>query len=166
MYNRYIRNDNGSYTRIPEETFSGGPSPGGPPPGGPPPGGPPSGGPPPGGPPSGEPPPGGPSPGGPPSGGPPPEGPSSGGPLPVGRFMEDHPLEGRLLEITRTAASDTMVRPPAGGRRMGLPASCGTCWISSTWIMWTRGTFFCWCCCSFFFERTRMRSCWWPWDCC
>ena len=33
MYNRYIRNDNGSYTRIPEE----GPPPGGPPPGSPPP---------------------------------------------------------------------------------------------------------------------------------
>ncbi len=40
MYNRYIRNDNGSYTRIPEE----GPPPGGAPQGGPSPGGPPSGG--------------------------------------------------------------------------------------------------------------------------
>lgn len=49
MYNRYIRNDNGTYARIPEER-NGGPSPGGPPPGGPPPGGPSSGGPPPGGP--------------------------------------------------------------------------------------------------------------------
>lgn len=39
MYNRYIRNDNGSYTRIPEEG-PGGHSPGGPAPGGPPPGGP------------------------------------------------------------------------------------------------------------------------------
>ena len=61
MYNRYIRNDNGTYTRIPEE---------GPPSGGPPPGGPPPGGSPPGGPPPGGPPPGGPSPGGMPSGGP------------------------------------------------------------------------------------------------
>ena len=74
MYNRYIRNDNGTYTRIPEE----GPPPGGPPPGGPPPGGPPPGGPPPGGPPPGGPPPGGPPPGGPPPGGPPPGGPPPG----------------------------------------------------------------------------------------
>lgn len=44
MYNRYIRSDNGTYTRIPEDS---GPPPGGPPPGGPPPGGPPPGGPPP-----------------------------------------------------------------------------------------------------------------------
>ena len=36
MYNRYIRNDKGSYTRIPEES---GPPPGGSSPGGPPPGG-------------------------------------------------------------------------------------------------------------------------------
>lgn len=50
MYNRYIRNDNGTYTRIPEE----GPPPGGPPPGGPPPNNPP---PPPNGPPPGGPPP-------------------------------------------------------------------------------------------------------------
>ena len=52
MYNRYIRNDNGSYTRIPEEKDPppGGPPPGGPSPGGPSPGGPPPGGPPPGGP--------------------------------------------------------------------------------------------------------------------
>lgn len=62
MYNRYIRNDNGSYTRIPEE--EGGPLPGGPSPGGPPPGGPPHG----------EAPPGGPSPGNPPHNGPPPGG--------------------------------------------------------------------------------------------
>ncbi len=55
MYNRYIRNDSGSYSRIPEES---GPSPGGPPPGGPPPGGPPPG-----------PPPHGPAPNGPPPGG-------------------------------------------------------------------------------------------------
>lgn len=42
MYNRYIRNDNGSYTRIPEEKAppSAGPAPSGPPPGGAPPGGP------------------------------------------------------------------------------------------------------------------------------
>ena len=59
MYNRYIRNDNGTYTRIPEE-------------GPPPPGGPPQNGPPPNGPPPGDPPQGGPSPGGPPPGGPPP----------------------------------------------------------------------------------------------
>lgn len=51
MYNRYIRNDNGSYTRIPEEAPPGGPSPGGPPHGDPPPGGPHPGGPPPGSPP-------------------------------------------------------------------------------------------------------------------
>ncbi len=62
MYNRYIRNDNGSYTRIPEE---GTPTPGGPPheeppssvggssPGNAPPGGSSSGSPPPGGPPPG-----------------------------------------------------------------------------------------------------------------
>lgn len=56
MYNRYIRNDKGSYTRIPEES--------GPPPGGSSPGGAPSGGPSPGGSP-----PGGASPGGPPPGG-------------------------------------------------------------------------------------------------
>lgn len=48
MYNRYIRNDNGSYTRIPEEKPAGA-SPGGAPPGGPPPGGTASEGPPPGG---------------------------------------------------------------------------------------------------------------------
>lgn len=65
MYNRYIRNDNGSYTRIPEEKD--------PPPGGPPPGGPSPGGPPPGGPPPGGPPPGGPGPNR------PPHGPSGGG---------------------------------------------------------------------------------------
>lgn len=80
MYNRYIRNDNGTYTRIPEEgPISGGsphgePSQGGPPPGGPSPGGPPPGGPSPGGPS-----PGGPSPGGPPPGGPPPGGRPPGG---------------------------------------------------------------------------------------
>nr|WP_325295286.1 hypothetical protein [uncultured Oscillibacter sp.] len=72
MYNRYIRNDNGSYTRIPEE----GPPPGGPPPGSPPPeertsgeaqsGGAPQGGPSPG--------------GGPPSGGARPNGPGPGRP--------------------------------------------------------------------------------------
>ena len=77
MYNRYIRNDNGSYTRIPEE----GPPPGGPPPGSPPPeertsgetqsGGAPQGGPSPGG---------GPAPGGPPSGGARPNGPGPGRP--------------------------------------------------------------------------------------
>ena len=77
MYNRYIRNDNGSYTRIPEE----GPPPGGPPPGSPPPeertsgetqsGGAPLGGRSPGG---------GPSPGGPPSGGARPNGPGPGRP--------------------------------------------------------------------------------------
>ena len=71
MYNRYIRNDNGTYTRIAEE----GPPPGGPPPGGPPPGGPPPDGPPPGAPPPGGAPPGGPPPGGAPPGGPPPNGP-------------------------------------------------------------------------------------------
>ena len=71
MYNRYIRNDNGTYTRIAEE----GPPPGGPPPGGPPPGGPPPDGPPPGGPPPGGAPPGGPPPGGAPPGGPPRNGP-------------------------------------------------------------------------------------------
>lgn len=60
MYNRYIRNDNGSYTRIPEE--EGGPRPSGPPPGGPAYGDPPSGGPPPSGPPPGGPPPKGPPP--------------------------------------------------------------------------------------------------------
>ncbi len=85
MYNRYIRNDNGSYTRIPEEgpPPSGGSPAGGRPPGGPPPGGAPPGGPPPVGPPpnGGGPerpphssPSGGPSPGGPPPGGPPPNG--------------------------------------------------------------------------------------------
>lgn len=77
MYNRYIRNDNGSYTRIPEE----GPPPGGPPPGSPPPeqhtsgetqsGGAPQGGPSPGG---------GPTSGGPPPGGAPPNGPGPGRP--------------------------------------------------------------------------------------
>lgn len=70
MYNRYIRSDNGRYTRIPEES---GPSPGGPPPGPPPPGPPHHGAPPPGGPP-----PGGPPPGPPPHGpGCPPNGPPS-----------------------------------------------------------------------------------------
>lgn len=75
MYNRYIRNDNGSYTRIPEE--AGAPAPGGPRTGGSdrPPQGPPKGteGPPPGGAPPGAPPPNGP-------GGPPPGGASPGGP--------------------------------------------------------------------------------------
>lgn len=64
MYNRYIRNDNGSYTRIPEE------GPASPPPGGPPPGGPPPG----------SPPPGGASSGGASRGGPPPNGPGPGRP--------------------------------------------------------------------------------------
>ncbi len=77
MYNRYIRNDNGSYTRIPEEGGSGGPPLGGPPSGSPPPGGPS-----PGGPPSGGPSPGSPPPGGHPPGGPPPGGHSSGSPPP------------------------------------------------------------------------------------
>lgn len=72
MYNRYIRNDNGSYTRIPEE---GPPPSGGSPAGGRPPGGPPSGGSRPEGPPPGGPPPGGP----PPNGGRPPHGPPHGG---------------------------------------------------------------------------------------
>lgn len=83
MYNRYIRNDNGSYTRIPEE-------------GGPPPGGTPSGGPAPGGTPSGGPAPGGPPPGGPPPGGPPPGdagGVSHGGPSP-GRPGNGRPPHG------------------------------------------------------------------------
>lgn len=73
MYNRYIRSDNGHYTRIPEES---GPSPGGPPPGPPPPGPPHHGAPPPGGPPPGGPPP-----------GPPPHGPGCppNGPPPAGR---------------------------------------------------------------------------------
>ncbi|MCI9609746.1 MAG: hypothetical protein HFG07_05965 [Oscillibacter sp.] len=79
MYNRYIRNDNGSYTRIPEEGPSGSP-PGGPPLGGPSPGDPSPGGPPLGDPSPGGPPPGGPSPGGPPPGGPPPGGPPPNGP--------------------------------------------------------------------------------------
>ena len=75
MYNRYIRNDNGTYTRIPEEGPAlGGSSPGGPSPGGPSPGGPSPGGPSPGGPSPGGPPPGGPPPGGPPPGGRPPGG--------------------------------------------------------------------------------------------
>lgn len=70
MYNRYIRNDNGSYSRIPEEepvSPAGGPSPsaGGPPPG-PPPHHPPAGGPAPEGPPPGPPPPSGGAPPGPP----------------------------------------------------------------------------------------------------
>lgn len=70
MYNRYIRNDNGSYTRVLEEEppigAPGGASrPEGPPPGGPPPGGAPAGGPS-----SGGPRPGGPSPGGHAQGGP------------------------------------------------------------------------------------------------
>nr|WP_325241610.1 hypothetical protein [uncultured Oscillibacter sp.] len=72
MYNRYIRNDNGSYTRIPEE---GPPPSGGSSAGGRPPSGPPSGGSRPEGPPPGGPPPGGPPPGGAPPGGPPPNGP-------------------------------------------------------------------------------------------
>ena len=76
MYNRYIRNDNGAYTRIPEEESR---PPAGPPPGSPPPGGPASGGPSQGGPP-----PGSPSSGGPPPEGPPPEGQPSGGPTPGG----------------------------------------------------------------------------------
>ena len=71
MYNRYIRRDDGTYARIPEEgpkgppsggpSQSGGPGPQGPPPGGPPPSG-------------------GPGPQGPPPGGPP----HSGGPGPQG----------------------------------------------------------------------------------
>ena len=75
MYNRYIRNDNGSYTRIPEEKAppSAGPTPSGPPPEGTSPGGPPPGGPPPGGPSPGGPHPGGPGPNRPPHG-PPPDG--------------------------------------------------------------------------------------------
>lgn len=85
MYNRYIRNDNGSYTRIPEEGTPGGPPPGGPPSGGPPPGGPPPGGPSPEGPNPGYsssrgPSPGGPNPGYSSSGGPSPGGASPGGP--------------------------------------------------------------------------------------
>ena len=96
MYNRYIRNDNGAYTRIPEES-------------GPPPREPPPGPPPPGGPPPGDPPPGGASPGGPPPGGPgpnrPPRGP--GGRSPDGltgilqhlldQFHLDHVDTGDLL---------------------------------------------------------------------
>ncbi|MDE6455988.1 MAG: hypothetical protein K2L38_08825 [Dysosmobacter sp.] len=90
MYNRYIRNDNGSYTRIPEEgpppggasaetsppsgAQAGGPTPGAPPPGGQQPGGPPPDGPGPGRPPQGSSPEGS-HPGGPPPGGPPPNGP-------------------------------------------------------------------------------------------
>lgn len=90
MYNRYIRNDNGSYTRIPEE----GPPPGGPPPGSPPPegrtsgetqsGGAPQGGPSPGG---------GPSSGGPPPGGAPPNGPGPGRP-PYGPPHGGRPSDG------------------------------------------------------------------------
>lgn len=68
MYNRYIRNDHGSYTRIPEDAPRG-PASGGSPSGGPPPGSSPSGGPPPGGSPFGGPPPGGSSYGGRPSAG-------------------------------------------------------------------------------------------------
>ena len=76
MYNRYIRNDNGSYTRIPEEEPSGGARrPDGPPPGGPEPAGAP-----PGGAAGWGPPPGGPQPGGASSGGTA----SSGGPQPSG----------------------------------------------------------------------------------
>lgn len=85
MYNRYIRNDNGSYTRIPEE---------GPPPGSPPPeertsretqsGGAPQGGPSPGG---------GPSSGGPPPGGAPPNGPGPGRP-PYGPPHGGRPSDG------------------------------------------------------------------------
>ena len=75
MYNRYIRNDNGSYTRIPEEGPPGGSSPQGAPAGTPPPGGVP-----PGAPPSGGPAPEGRSPGGPPPRGPPPKGPGPGRP--------------------------------------------------------------------------------------
>lgn len=67
MYNRYIRNDNGAYERIPEEPA-------------PRPGGSSSGGPPPGGPSSREASPGGPPPGGASPGGPPPGGQTSGGP--------------------------------------------------------------------------------------
>lgn len=79
MYNRYIRNDKGSYTRIPEEegTGSGGPPPGGRPPGDSPPGGPP---------------PGGPSPEGFSSGGPPPNGPGTG--RPHGPPHGGRPLDG------------------------------------------------------------------------
>lgn len=84
MYNRYIRNDNGSYTRIPEE--GGGPASGSPPSGGPPP----RESPPPGGPPPGGPSPGGPPPGGPPPGGPPPGGTSSGGPASGGPGRPPH----------------------------------------------------------------------------
>lgn len=111
MYNRYIRNDNGAYTRIPEES---GPPPREPPPGSPPPGGPSPGGPSPGGASSGGSspggvPPGGSSPGGPPPGGPgpnrPPRGP--GGRSPDGltgilqhlldQFHLDHVDTGDLL---------------------------------------------------------------------
>lgn len=90
MYNRYIRNDNGSYTRIPEE----GPPPGGPPPGSPPPeertsgetqsGGALQGGPSPGG---------GPSSSGPPPGGAPPNGPGPGRP-PYGPPHGGRPSDG------------------------------------------------------------------------
>lgn len=90
MYNRYIRNDNGSYTRIPEEGGAGGPAAGSPPPGGPPP----RGSPPPNGPPPGGPPPGGPPPGGPPPGGPSSGGPASGGAGP-GRPHNGPPRGGR-----------------------------------------------------------------------
>ena len=95
MYNRYIRNDNGSYTRIPEEVPSGGPSSSSPPPdgfhsGSPPHGGPSPEGPGPGGPPPGGPPPG--SPDGPPPGGPHPGGPPPNGP---GRPHQGSPPGGR-----------------------------------------------------------------------
>ena len=109
MYNRYIRNDNGAYARIPEER-NGGPSPGGPPPGESSPGGPPPGSPSPGGPPPGGPPPGGPSSGGPPPGGPgpkrPPHGPPGGRPADgltgilqhlLDQFHLDHVDTGDLL---------------------------------------------------------------------
>lgn len=76
MYNRYIRNDSGSYTRIPEDA----PPSGGPPPGTPPFSGRPPGGPSPGKPQSGGPSPGGSTPGGASPGGPPPGGPGPGRP--------------------------------------------------------------------------------------
>lgn len=87
MYNRYIRNDNGSYTRIPEE------GPASPPTGGTSSGGPPPGGPPPGGPSPGSPPPGGVSSGGASRGGPPPNGPGPGRP-PHGPSHGGRPADG------------------------------------------------------------------------
>ena len=110
MYNRYIRNDNGSYARIPEEeSRPGGPMSGSRPPEGPPPGGPAMGTA---------------SPDGPPSGFHPPENPPPGPPPPGGASPGFHPLEGSAPGGNPSGGPlpNRPGRPPGGPARGGRAA--------------------------------------------